>query len=295
MKILNFGSINLDHVYQVKSFVKPGETLSATEYKINFGGKGLNQSIALARCGAETYHANFIGNGAENLRDFLAQNNVNTSHMPNIDTSPGHAIIQVNEHGENCIILFGGANKALTKEHVTSTLSNFSENDILLIQNETNMLEEIITCAKKRGMKIAFNPAPFEDSVLRLPLELIDYFIVNEIEGAGFTGKNETEEILSTFIEMYPNTNVILTLGKKGAYFKNKDLKIYAPIYDAGAPVDTTAAGDTFTGYFLGSIANGESIENALEIASKASGLCVTNYGAAQSIPYLSDVNNCSD
>ncbi len=294
MKILNFGSLNLDHVYRVKSFVQPGETISAIDYKINCGGKGLNQSVAVAKCGASVYHAGFLGNGADILQAELQKNNVDTSYILPTDIAPGHAIIQVDEKGENCILLHGGSNKAITKQHILSTISNFSKGDILLIQNETNLLEDMIVCAKNQGMQVAFNPAPFDEDVLKLPLNLIDYFIVNETEGCGFTNETEPQKILDSFIESHPDCHVILTLGKNGAFYKDKDFTTFVPIYDTGKPIDTTAAGDTFTGYFIGCISKGESIEQALTTASKAAGICVIRHGASASIPLLKEVLNYS-
>ena len=103
MRVLNFGSLNLDYVYQVDHFVMPGETLSSGSREVKHGGKGLNQSIALARAGASTFHAGCMGRGGEELRDALAENGVDVSHLIPVDEMQGHTVIQVNPEGENCI------------------------------------------------------------------------------------------------------------------------------------------------------------------------------------------------
>ena len=135
MKVLNIGSLNLDHVYQVDHFVQPGETLSADASAINPGGKGLNQSIALARAGACVFHAGCLGTGGGSLKALLEENGVNTSWLKQVEELQGNAMIQVNKTGENCIILFGGSNQCITQRQVRETLSHFAEGDSELLKS----------------------------------------------------------------------------------------------------------------------------------------------------------------
>ena len=190
---------------------------------------------------------------------------------------------------ENSITVFGGANQALTEKMIEEILSHFSEGDLVLIQNETNQLETILHGAHARKMKVALNPSPFHSSLLELSLELVDYFLINEIEGFQLTGEREPKAIVEVALKRFPNAQIVLTLGDKGALYANKEQLLYHGTYDVSV-VDTTAAGDTFTGYFLSGIARGLTVAQALEQASKASSIAVSRKGATSSIPTLEEV-----
>ena len=284
MKILNIGSLNIDDVYSVGHFVRAGETLSSTEYNQFCGGKGLNQSIALANAGAEVYHAGAIGADGMFLKERLDAAGADTSLVKVGVTPTGRAIIQVIPEGENCIILYKGANHSLTESDITKMLSPFGKGDYLLLQNEVNNLELIIDAAYEKGMKIALNPAPMEDAILQLPLEKISIFIVNEIEGEGFTRASEPAAIGSAFEKLFPEAMLVLTLGSKGVYYRFRGEVIEVPAEKITA-VDTTAAGDTFIGYLLAGLAAGEEAETVLRRATHASAITCTLPGAADSIP----------
>lgn len=289
MKILNFGSLNLDYTYHVDHFVQPGETISSLSRTIHCGGKGLNQSIALANAEADCYHAGAIGelDGLMLLRK-LEAHNVNTKFVKQLKhVESGTAFIQVDNHGENCIVLYGGANQSITKEMVDETLAQFDENDYLLIQNEINELDYIITKAHEKGMTIFFNPSPMNEKIFALPLEYIDCFLVNEDEAIALA-KKETD-ILDALSIQYPNAKVVMTLGKKGAYYRDKDETLFQESYHVQA-VDTTAAGDTFTGFFIASIAANKPVDVALKLAARAASIAVTRHGAAPSIPTLNEL-----
>jgi ribokinase len=290
MKILNFGSLNIDHVYSVEHFVRPGETISSGSYKQYCGGKGLNQSIALARAGAEVYHAGRVGSDGSILLDTLEEAGVDTRFVIRDNIVSGHAIIQVNADGDNCIILYGGANQNIASEDIGKVLGHFSEGDYVLLQNEINNIHLIMDKAKKRGLKIVFNPAPMNSAVLDYPLELVDIFIVNEVEGCDLTGKTEPEEIINAMLQSYPQASVVLTLGAKGAIYADNQSRYAVPADTSIKVVDTTAAGDTYIGYFLSSMAKGISIENAMKLCSKACGICVSRSGASNSIPLAEEV-----
>ena len=183
MKILNFGSLNVDYVYKLPHIVAKGETISSRSLNIYPGGKGLNQSIALGRAGAEVYHAGAIGEDGKFLVDFLESAGVNTKFIKiHSDIKSGHAIIQNDADGDNCIILYGGANQAITREQIDRTLEEFESGDYLILQNEINELNYIVEKAHQIGMQIVLNPSPMDEKITALPLEYIDYFLLNEIE-----------------------------------------------------------------------------------------------------------------
>lgn len=290
MKILSFGSMNIDNTYSVDEFVQPGETMTAKNLSKFCGGKGLNQSIALAAAGADVSHFGCVGEDGDILLDMLKSRGVNTDSVIKIDNiTSGHAIIQVDSHGQNSILLYPGANRRMTPELIDRELEKYSCGDWLLIQNETNCLEYIMRAANKKGMKIAFNPSPMDGTVSTLPLELVDLFLVNEIEGAAVTGKEITEEITAEFEKLFPNAAVILTLGKKGSVFKSEKDMLFQPSY-CGTVKDTTGAGDTYTGFFIANYIKGVSPQECMRIAAMASTVQISRDGAAIAIPTKQEV-----
>lgn len=295
MKILSFGSLNIDYVYSVPHFVKKGETLSAKELNVYTGGKGLNQSIALARAGVETYQAGAIGTDGMFLLEQLKEAGVKTDLVKILDdVRTGNAIIQNDDEGDNCIVLFGGANQAITKEQVDEVFKDFTNEDYLLIQNEINELSYIVEKAKEEGMKIILNPSPMNEKIMKLPLDQIDYFILNEIEAMQILKMDKPEKIDGKYIasllhERFKDATIVLTLGSEGSVCISDDEYVEQSIYKVKA-IDTTAAGDTYTGYFIAGILNGKTIKESMDIASKASAIAVTRQGAAPSIPVLEEV-----
>lgn len=295
MKILSFGSLNIDYVYSVPHFVKKGETLSAKELNVYTGGKGLNQSIALARAGVETYQAGAIGTDGMFLLEQLKEAGVKTDLVKILDdVRTGNAIIQNDDEDDNCIVLFGGANQAITKEQVDEVFKDFTNEDYLLIQNEINELSYIVEKAKEEGMKIILNPSPMNEKIMKLPLDQIDYFILNEIEAMQILEMDKPEEIDGKYIasllhERFKDATIVLTLGSEGSVCISDDEYVEQSIYKVKA-IDTTAAGDTYTGYFIAGILNGKTIKESMDIASKASAIAVTRQGAAPSIPVLEEV-----
>ena len=289
MKVLNFGSLNLDYVYQVESILIPGETQASKDRQIFCGGKGLNQSIALAKAGIPVYHAGLIGEGGEALLEVCKENGVNTEFIRQIPGPCGHTVIQVDKNGQNCILLFGGSNRSMTREFVDEVLDCFEEGDIILLQNEINELDYIIDRAYARRMMIILNPSPFDQALEHCDLTKISLFLMNEIEGFQITGEKEPDKILQKVKELYPNAKVVLTLGSDGSVYQD-DTGIYRQgIYKVKA-VDTTAAGDTFTGYFISSIIDGLPVQEGLKLAARASAIAVSRPGATASIPLRSEV-----
>lgn len=289
-RILNFGSLNVDHVYTVEHFVRPGETIDSLEMEVFPGGKGLNQSVALARAGAEVYHAGKIGKDGGFLTQLLQSAGVDVSFVETINGYTGKAIIQVEEStGQNSIILYGGANRQMTELYIDQVLGAFSGNEILVLQNEINLVEYILRKASKKGMLVALNPSPIGEELKHLDLHGVTWLLLNEIEGEALTGEKEPERITDVFLKQYPQMKIVLTLGKDGALYRDKDKNFRQAIYSTQA-VDTTAAGDTFTGYFLAASARGASPEEAMEEAAKASAITVSRPGAAVSIPTRQEV-----
>lgn len=291
MKILNFGSLNIDHVYGVEHIVLPGETESSTSLDDFPGGKGLNQSIAAAKAGAKIYHAGMIGKDGTMLKKLLADSGADVKFVRVCDVPTGNAIIQVDSSGQNSIILYGGANKSISKEFVDEVIENFDSGGILLLQNEINNIPYIMKKAYEKGMQIYLNPSPITKELLEYPLELVKCFVLNEIEGKELTGKSDEQSITNGLLEKYPGCKVLLTLGKRGAVYKDAQNEYRHGIYHVKA-VDTTAAGDTFTGYFIASIANNKSVQESLRLASIASSIAVSRHGAAVSIPLFEEVIN---
>lgn len=298
MKILNFGSSNMDFVYSLEHIVSAGETVKSKSMNIFPGGKGLNQSVALARAGQRVYHAGCFGTDGEMLVNLLKENGVDVSHIKYVNEKNGHAIIQVSDDGENSIVIYPGSNAMVTKDYIESVLSNFGSGDFLLLQNEISNIEYIIEKASGKGMKIFLNPSPCGDNLKNIDFNMLSYIILNEGEAKTLSGCENSESALAYFSENYPNLNVVLTLGKKGSVFFGEGQKVSQPSFEVKA-IDTTAAGDTFTGYFISMLSRGESYKNALRISSAAAAISVSKNGAAPSIPLydtvLSQIGNLKE
>ncbi|HIS07081.1 MAG TPA: ribokinase [Candidatus Choladocola avistercoris] len=295
MRVLCFGSLNIDYTYKVDHFVGKGETLSSESLQVFSGGKGLNQSIALAKAGADTYHAGAIGEDGRFLLKIMEDAGVHTEYVAELpDVRTGNAIIQNDREGDNCILLYGGANQAVTQEQVDEVLSHFQAGDFLVLQNEINELEYIVRKAHEKKMKIVLNPSPMNEKVTALPLDFVDYFMLNEVEAGQILGRAvqdgyDGEALASALLARFPDAAVVLTLGGDGSVYMDREKTIRQPVYKVKA-VDTTAAGDTFTGFFIGGIMNGLTVNEAMDQASRAAAIAVTRQGAAPSIPLLEEV-----
>lgn len=289
MKILNFGSLNLDHQYQVEHFVQPGQTLAASSVTTGCGGKGLNQSIALARAGAPVWQGGCIGREGAPLAALLQENGVDTRYLRRVDVPQGHAIIQRDKQGENCILLFGGSNRAVTPDQIRQTLDAFGPGDMLVLQNETNGLPELLAGGHARGMTVVLNPSPCEEALAGLDLSAVDWLILNEGEAYQISGADTPDAAWQALHRRWPNLRVVLTLGAAGSLLFTEAETLRQPAFRAEA-VDTTGAGDTFTGYFLASLARGEALQHCLAVASRAAALSVTKKGAADAIPTRAEV-----
>lgn len=289
MKILNFGSLNLDYVYQVEHFVRPGETLSAVSQMVNPGGKGLNQSVALARAGAAVYHAGCLGQGGERLGALLRENGVNTEYLVPADALQGNAVIQVNRQGENCIILYGGSNQCITEAQICNTLAHFTAGDYLILQNEINCLPLIMDTAYARGMKIILNPSPCDEKLDAVDFGKVSWLLVNEVEAEQLSGSNQPEKAWEQLRRRYPELSLLVTLGGEGSIAFTAAETVRQAAFPAQV-ADTTAAGDTYTGYFIAGLAEGRPLAECMRRASIAAGISVARTGAAGSIPAREEV-----
>lgn len=290
MAVFNFGSINIDHVYAVEHFVAPGETLSSASYQAILGGKGANQSIACAKAGMQTFHVGSIHQNDTDMLSPMEEAGVDMQFVVNQqDIASGHAIIQVNAQGENAIILFPGANHSLDPKRIREVLSHANANDWVLLQNETNHVDSIIEQAHAAGINIAFNPAPMTNAVKNLALEKISLLVVNEIEAMQLTATNSAGEAKQALIDLSTQIRILLTLGKQGVCYLHHKQEVRVDAFTVEA-VDTTAAGDTFIGFFLSHFASGTDVKDALKMACAASAISVTRKGAAPSVPSLREV-----
>jgi ribokinase len=289
MKFLNFGSLNIDKVYTVPHLVTEGETLSSISYLEYPGGKGLNQSIALARSGAQVFHAGKVGKDGLFLKRELALAGINVEGILENGSRTGHAIIQVASTSDNCILLHGGANKEITFEHIDEVLKDFNSDDFLVLQNEINCINYLVNAAYKRGLTIVLNPSPMSQSIKELDFSKIDFLILNEIEGREISGQKSPERILNYLLSNYSNLKIVLTLGENGVIYRDNVQEHKQEAYKVKVK-DSTAAGDTFLGYFLNMVSKKSDIKMALNVASKASAITVSRKGSSSSIPVLAEV-----
>lgn len=291
MKILNFGSLNIDYVYSLSHFVQKGETITSDMLNVFAGGKGLNQSIALSRAGGNVYHAGAIGADGLFLEEVLNEAGVDTRFLMKCeDIRTGNAIIQKDREGDNCIILYGGANQAITKEMADEVLSAFGEGDWLFLQNEISEIPYMVEKAHERGMRIVLNPSPMNEKILGINLNYIDCFILNEVEAHALVREDvDKDALLNQLKERFPHAEIVLTLGEKGSVYAGAEGIAEQKAYQV-AVVDTTAAGDTFLGYYMAGRLQGESVKEALDMAARASAIAVSKKGAAPSIPKRDEV-----
>jgi len=289
MRVLNIGSLNIDYVYTVDHIILPGETEATGSRSIFLGGKGMNQSCALALAGVDVYHGGMIGEDGRMFLDACKTYGVHSDFIRITDGPSGHTVIQIDRNAQNSILLFGGANRKLTREFIDEVLSHFNREDILLLQNEVNLLPYIVDKAYEKGMQIALNPSPFNENLNEVDLSKISIFLLNEVEGFQITGQQDSDAILAALRARFPQARIMLTLGADGSVYADSTQVHHQPIFPVQA-VDTTAAGDTFTGYFLAGLAEGLPIPQILKQSAKAASIAVTRPGAVPSIPRREEV-----
>ena len=282
-KLLCFGSLNIDYTYTVPHFVTPGETLPAEGMQVFSGGKGLNQSVALARAGLDVSLAGAIGEDGRFLLEQLHAAGVDTRHVSVLSqVRTGHAIIQNDPSGDNCILVYGGANHCTTREQADRALADFSASDMLVVQNEINDLDYILRAADAAGLTIAMTPAPMTDAVRRLPLDCVDYLFLNEIEGGQLLNGEidpEAEPIRAAreLRRRYGPGAVILTLGEQGAVYA--DIRGESGVCPALRVdvVDTTGAGDAFFAGVAIGLTYGKTVGEACVIGTRLAASVITS------------------
>lgn len=288
MTIFNFGSINIDLFYTVPHFPDAGETLTTLSHQRTLGGKGANQSIALAKAGAKVIHIGAINADDAWIRSEMQAVGVDTSQIQDSALATGHAIVAVNSDGENQIMLCPSANRDITMEAALAVLKTAGTDDWVLLQNETNGAKEFAEAARQQGLKLAYSAAPFEAKIVLELLPHTDLLVVNEGEAKALEttlGKPASETGLA---------HLVITRGGDGAEYFGEAGHLHQPAFDVDV-VDTTGAGDCFFGYLLAAIADepitDESLAGALASASAAAALQITAAGASLAIPHRSEVD----
>ncbi len=283
MAIWNLGSINADFVYRVPHLPTPGETLSSTKREVFLGGKGTNMSVAAARAAARVYHIGAVGEDGRWAVDRLLEYGVDTRNIAVLDTETAQAIIMVDPKGENAIVLHPGANAKIPQVTLQAAMAEAETGDWLVIQNETNLQRTAAEMGKKLGLKVAYAAAPFDTDRVQAVLPYLDFLILNAVEAEQLqNATGQTPDDLSV-------RDVIVTCGADGADWYGTGGKEHFPAIEVD-PVDTTGAGDTFTGYVLAGLDRGMPMAQAIKQATKAGALMVTRHGTADVIPDLSEV-----
>ena len=289
MTVWNLGSVNADLVYRLPHLPAPGETLAAKDHQKGLGGKGANMSVAVARAGSRVEHIGAIGADGHWMHDRLGEYGVGVAHLVEAGPVSGHAVIAVDEAGENQIILFPGSNQQIDAEGIEAALDGAEPGDIAVFQNETNAQVRFADLAKARGLRVVYAAAPFSVEAVRAVLDRIDILIMNAVEAA------QLEEALDLAPEALPVRDVVITLGGDGCRWirpeTGEDRTLAAPRVEV---VDTTGAGDTFTGYLLAGLDQGMEMEPALTLAQKAGAVMVTRLGTADVIPDRTEIENFS-
>lgn len=296
-KIIVIGSSNVDMVVRTSHLPAPGETILGGEFFMNQGGKGANQAVAIKRLGGNLIFMAKLGNDVLGRQSvgYFKKEGIDTRYIAfDEDSASGVALISVDDHAENSIVVASGANMLLNEQDVDKMLEEMCEGDILLMQLEIP-LQTVEYAARKafgKGVKVVLNPAPARS----LPKELFRHLYMvtpNRIEAEMLTGikiandadvEKVAEEICAMGVK-----NVIITLGSKGCLIREEGVSYRIDAFKV-APVDTTAAGDTFNGALCVGLSEGMDLKQAAVMASKASSIAVTRMGAQSSIPYREEL-----
>ncbi|WP_298905444.1 ribokinase [uncultured Aliiroseovarius sp.] len=285
MTLFNLGSINIDNFYRVPHMPAPGETLAAEEHSVGLGGKGANQSVASARAGSQVRHIGAVGPEGDWCVEVLAQAGVDARHITQAQAATGHANILVDPEGENQIILYPGANRTFSRDHVSEALSDAGPGDTLILQNETALTVEAATLAKSKGLRVIYSAAPFVADDAKAMLPVTDMLVLNAVEAQQLT------DALGIGLADLPVPVVLITKGADGAVWMENGVEIaQVPAFPV-TPVDTTGAGDCFIGYVAAGLDQGMSPEDAMRFGSAASAIKVTRFGTADAIPKREEVD----
>lgn len=283
MAIWNLGSINADYVYQMPHIPQPGETLASLDRNVFLGGKGANISVAAARAAAHVNHIGAVGVDGRWAVQRLLEYGVDTRNITEIATETAQAMIFVDPQGENTIVLHAGANAEIPQTILQNAMAEAETGDWLIIQNETNLQRTAANLGRKMGLKVGYAAAPFDADRVKAVLPYLDFLILNAVEA------QQLHDATGTSLADLPVKDVIVTLGGDGADWYGQGPVVH---FDAipVTSVDTTGAGDTFTGYVLAGLDRGMPMEQAIGQASIAGALMVTRHGTADVIPDLSEV-----
>ncbi|WP_415721923.1 ribokinase [Photobacterium ganghwense] len=296
-KLVVLGSVNADHVLQVASFPRPGETLHGHSYCVIPGGKGANQAVAAARLGADIAFIACVGDDSfgHQMRDTFAREGMNTEAVMIEDNMPtGIAMIQVAATGENSICISAEANGCLTPERLAPHHHLIEQADTLLMQLETPMetIEAAAKIAKQAGTRVVLNPAPAQPLSDDL-LQHLDMITPNETEAELLTGVKvdnvTTAQQAADALHAKGIKQVLITLGSQGVWLSDNGKGRQVPGFRVDAK-DTTAAGDTFNGALLTALQEGCEMEEAIRFAHAAAAISVTRFGAQTSIPHRREV-----
>lgn len=281
MTVYNLGSINIDHVYRVPHLPAPGETLSALAYTQGLGGKGANQSVAAARAGARCVHIGAVGPGSDWVLIAMERYGVDLAGVSTLSEATGHAIINVDPGAENAIVIYPGANRAISSAMTEAALSTARPGDSLLLQNETSAQVEAAAMGATKGLRVIYSAAPFDIAAVRAVLPHVSLLVMNEIEA----------EQLRAAQGALPDIDCIITQGARGAEWISAGTEpLFQPAFKV-VPVDTTGAGDTFIGTLAAGLDLGLDRATAMRRAAAASAIQVTRPGAAPAIPTAAEVD----
>ena len=293
MQIVNYGSINFDRTYRVDRFPAMGETMQTRELFCGCGGKGLNQSIAASRAGASVIHVGTVGFDGSDLEEELRKNGVNTSRLFHVDSEQGHAVILVDDEGNNEILVHRGSNGMLGEEEIQDIIQTIREPSLVVLQNELPCAHVMIDLAYENGHTVVFNASPVNEEILQsVNFNHVHWLLINEVEGKQLTGSSDPDMIICRLRQRFPKLNVVLTLGTDGSICQYGDERYHYGSYEV--PVaDTTGAGDAYTGYFIAGLARNEHPREAMIRATLAAGISVTRPGASAAIPMREEVEGC--
>jgi ribokinase len=289
------GAAMIDLTAYAKVIPAPGQTLQGDLFTTGFGGKGANQAVIAAHCGAEVH---FIGKlGRDLFGESIAENfkrlGIGSQFIERSDTPNGVAHIWVDANGENRIIIIPGANYEIEPDKAVKAISSIADLAVVVAQSEIKQEVTLaaFSAAKKRGCVTILNPAPYQPLSNEL-LEVTDWLIPNEIEFKELHGHAPlSDEVLKSF---RPGKNSVVTLGSEGAVLITTDgllHRISAPKVNA---TDTTGAGDAFVGVFAFALASGKSPEDAMKLGIKVASMSVTRKGAQSSYPSQAEIETLS-
>lgn len=293
-EVLVIGSLNMDLISQVNRLPQLGETIMGRSFRTGLGGKGANQAVATARLGGNVSMIGCVGNDnhGEEMIGAIHKEGISTVGLYKTTQAPsGTAMITVDLHGNNTIVLNAGANHELTREHINEHLEIFKSCKIIILQMEIpiDVVEYCIQLGRALNKEVILNLAPMYP-LRKEFLEHLTHLVLNETEAAQLVkvDVHDRDGIIKKLKEI-DCKHIILTLGDKGVVSITKTDHTFFPAKKVKA-VDTTGAGDAFIGAFVAKRAVGENVETAIQYAIQAAAITVTRIGAQASLPYKKEL-----